>query len=480
MESPAIWTRPMLLRETVKSNMSTITKQSKRRVRIENELGGDFPALLLVRSLRWIHRLAYYTMFGLVLVVIGVFALPWQQTSQGSGTVSALNPQERPQQVKSQYDGVVKQIAEGMVEGRRVKKGEFILELEPTARQELAQTDEIIKLLGEQLKAEENEYELSKSQIILAESTRDANIEKQKAAIQTAEFKLQEKDSLIRKYNVELELAKLNRAQSDRLIAVGVEAGLDNAAYLAKEKGLIAELQAQTESRAAIEAEIAEKEAELDKITAEGNDKIASAKAKVQSYYGKMQMTQQKIKDYGIKRGELDRLKQEAPCDGVLYRLVTAEGASTVKKGDELFTIVPDVNELAVELVVSGNDTSFIREGQEVRLQFEGWPAVQFVGWPSIAIGTFGGRVKMIDTFSAGAGKFRILVVPDPELDALPGQRPWPKNILRQGMRANGWVLLNEVTLGFEIWRQLNGFPPSVDDEKSDSDDKAKKIKLPK
>jgi multidrug efflux pump subunit AcrA (membrane-fusion protein) len=169
-------------------------------------------------------------MFGLLLVVIGMFALPWQQTSQGSGTVSALNPQERPQQVKSQYDGVVKQIAGGMVEGRRVKKGDFILELEPTARRELAQTDEIISFLEEQLKAERAEYELSKSQVTLAESTRDANIEKQKAAIQTASFKLQEKDSLIRKYKVELELAKLNRAQSDRLIAVGVEAGLDNVA----------------------------------------------------------------------------------------------------------------------------------------------------------------------------------------------------------------------------------------------------------
>jgi len=29
-------------------------------------------------------------------------------------------------------------------------------------------------------------------------------------------------------------------------------------------------------------------------------------------------------------------------------------------------------------------------------------------------------------------------------------------------VRANGWVLLNQVTLGFELWRKLNGFPPSV------------------
>jgi multidrug resistance efflux pump len=460
--------------------MSTKYRPWVRGFELANEVGGDFPALLLVRSVRWIRKLAYYTMFGLLLVLIAMAALPWQQTSRGEGTVSALNPQERPQQVKSQYDGIVKRIADGMVEGRRVKKGDFILELEPTAAEELAQTDAILNLLEEQLRAEQSEYELYQSQVELAESTRDANIEKQELAIQTAEFKLQEKDSLIRKYKVELELAKLNRAQSDRLIAVGVEAGLDNAAYRAKENSLIEELTANSQSRSAIETEIGEKKAELNKIIAEGNDKVASAKTKVQSAYGKLQMTQQKMNDTKIKRGALDRLNQDAPCDGVLYRLVTAEGASTVKKGDELFTIVPDVKELAVEMVVSGNDTSFIREGQEVRLQFEGWPAVQLIGWPSIAIGTFGGRVKMIDKFSEGAGKFRILVVPDAELDVLSGQRPWPTELLRQGMRANGWVMLNEVTLGFEIWRQLNGFPPSLDEDASGEEEKAKKVKLPK
>jgi multidrug efflux pump subunit AcrA (membrane-fusion protein) len=453
--------------------MSTITKKWNRDFTLADEIGGDFPALLLVRSSRWIRKLAQYTLFGLLLSIIAMLALPWQQTSKGTGTVSALNPQERPQEVKSQYDGIVKRIAEGMNEGRRVHEGEFILELEPTSREEIAQTDGNLQLLAEQLRAEQSEYELYKLQVELSESTRDANIEKQTLAIESANYKLQEKDSLIRKYNVELELAKLNRQQSDRLKAVGVEAGLDNAAYRTKEKSLLEELAAHNQSRSAIEAEIREKEADLEKITAEGNDKVASAKTKVQSAFGKLQITQQKINDTKIKRGSLDRLIQEAPCDGVIYRLVTAEGASTVKEGDELFTIVPDVEELAVELVVSGNDTSFIREGQEVRLQFEGWPAVQFMGWPSLAVGTFGGRVKMIDKFSEGAGKFRILVVPD-------GESEWPKDLLRQGMRANGWVMLNQVTLGFEIWRQLNGFPPSVDEQKSSDEEKGKKIKLPK
>ena len=30
---------------------------------------------------------------------------------------------------------------------------------------------------------------------------------------------------------------------------------------------------------------------------------------------------------------------------------------------------------------------------------------------------------------------------------------------LRQGVRVNGWVLLSQVTLGYELWRIFNGFP---------------------
>jgi hypothetical protein len=98
-----------------------------------------------------------------------------------------------------------------------------------------------------------------------------------------------------------------------------------------------------------------------------------------------------------------------------------------------------------------------IEEGRPVRLQFEGWPAVQFAGWPAVAVGTFGGRVALIDPSDDGRGRFRLLVVPD-ELDA-----PWPEaRFLRQGVRAKGFVLLDQVSLGYELWRRANGFPPTV------------------
>ena len=86
---------------------------------------------------------------------------------------------------------------------------------------------------------------------------------------------------------------------------------------------------------------------------------------------------------------------------------------------------------------------------------FEGWPAVQFGGWPEVAVGTFGAVVSTVDPVVSSNGRFRVLLVPDPD-DA-----PWPSNAyLRFGAQARGWILLDTVSVGYELWRRLNGFPP--------------------
>jgi hypothetical protein len=113
---------------------------------------------------------------------------------------------------------------------------------------------------------------------------------------------------------------------------------------------------------------------------------------------------------------------------------------------------------IVVELQIDGNDLPLVQKGDRARLQFEGWPAAQFVGWPSVAVGTFGGRVYLVDPTANDRGQFRILVAPDLDEPAWPDEQ-----YLRQGVRAQGWVLLNQVSIGWELWRQLNGFPPVRD-----------------
>jgi hypothetical protein len=63
-------------------------------------------------------------------------------------------------------------------------------------------------------------------------------------------------------------------------------------------------------------------------------------------------------------------------------------------------------------------------------------------------------------------GKFRILVQPDPT-----DKKRWPRE-LRIGTGASGIALLKNVPVWYELWRNINGFPP--DYYKSSEETKSK------
>jgi len=166
----------------------------------------------------------------------------------------------------------------------------------------------------------------------------------------------------------------------------------------------------------------------------------------------------------------------KAPHNGTLLRVIVPESGPVLKAGAPVALFVPDADQRAVEIFVTGNDVPLIQPGQEVRLQFEGWPAVQFAGWPSLAVGTFQGKVAFVDAADSGNGKFRVVVFPaeDQRLslaskaqlvhDSSIGEDHWPSDrFLRQGARANGWILMGTVKLGFELWRKFNGFPINLE-----------------
>jgi multidrug resistance efflux pump len=146
-----------------------------------------------------------------------------------------------------------------------------------------------------------------------------------------------------------------------------------------------------------------------------------------------------------------------APRDGVIQRVNAGDSATFVSAGQAVASFVPDDVDRAVELFIDGRDVALVRAGDPVRLQFEGWPVVQVSGWPSVAVGTFSGRVVAIDPSAQTGGRFRVLVAEDPA-----AATPWPAtDFVRFGSGARGWILLDTVSVGYEIWRQLNNFPPN-------------------
>lgn len=173
---------------------------------------------------------------------------------------------------------------------------------------------------------------------------------------------------------------------------------------------------------------------------AELNAKLAEARAKLSKV------------DIALNRQSAQLVR--APRDGRVLSLNTAAGATLISAGDLLATIAPERQQRVVELLVDGRDAALVRKGQPVRLNFEGWPAIQFSGWPSVAQGMFDGRVLTIDPSAQPNGLFRVLVEP------MPGKPAWPNdNYVRLGSKVRGWIQMETVTIAYELWRQLNDFP---------------------
>ena len=152
------------------------------------------------------------------------------------------------------------------------------------------------------------------------------------------------------------------------------------------------------------------------------------------------------------------RCRSCAPRDGFIQSLNAGDAATYINAGDVLATFVPKSAERVVEIFIDGRDVALVQRGDKARIQFEGWPAVQFSGWPSVAVGTFGGVVVAIDQSAQINGRFRVLIAEDKS-----DPNPWPEErFVRFGAKAQAWVQLDTVPVGYEIWRQLNNFPPEL------------------
>ena len=391
-------------------------------------------------------------LFGMTIAAL-VFA-PWVQTASGSGRVVAYAPVERQQTIQSPVEGRI--VHWHVVEGSRVKAGDAIVDLSDV-------DSLILSRLQQERTAQLSRIDAAQARID-AVSSRRTSLEGSRragttAAAQRAEMaveRLRGAEQALQAAQAAEKTAKLN---IDRMHALE-KAGLRSKRDL--ELAQLDEIKTNTDvdrARASLSAARAEETAIRADASKFGDDASASvhdARATLASAQAEIASAQAELTRIEMRLSRQSAQAVKAPRDGTILRLLANNEAEILKSGAPLAILVPDAEIRAVELWVDGNDAPLISVDRLVRLQFEGWPAVQFTGWPSVAVGTFGGRVTLVDSHDNGKGKFRVLVVPD-------GGTPWPSGaFLRQGTRTNGWVLLNRVQLGYELWRQFNGFPPVV------------------
>lgn len=403
----------------------------------------------LLQEQRSYQTLARWTIGLTVALVLALF-LPWQQNVQGKGKVSALSPQDRPQTLPSRIDG--------RIERWLVPEGTFVLAGTPIVEISEIKDDyldpELVERTKEQLdaKAQANRDKAEKA---------DALARQIDALERSLEFKRAQVGNKVAQYQAAVAQAVLDDS-------VAADQFRRREQLFASPLGLVslndlqaARVRAQAASAKLVEKrnELANAEVELQAIEAEYREKIEKARsdllatlAEVQEGLGEVSKLRNKVATLEVRRGYW---RIEAPQDGYVVRAVRQGVGEMVKAGDPIVTVQPSVAERAVELFVRPIDVPLLRRGRKVRLQFEGWPALQFSGWPSVSVGTFGGVIAVMDQVSAPDGTFRVLVTPDPDDD------PWPEQ-LRIGTSVYGWAMLDEVRVWFELWRQLNGFPPSI------------------
>lgn len=398
---------------------------------------------------------------GTVFLVFVIALLPWTQNVRSTGSVATYLPQHKPQTIHSVIAGRIDKwfVREGMEvrEGdtialiSEIKDAYFDDQLLPRTKNQLELKKQTAEAYGMKEGAQErqlqnltqqNSLKLEQARIKLQQARLKVQndsiaYEAAKLNASTADYQLKRMDSLYKqglKSLVDLESRRL-KAQETRSYEVAAQNKWLNS------KNELINLRLEISNiRAKYETDYAKILSE--KLT------TSSTRFDAESMVNKLE---NQYSNYEI-RSSFYYIT--APQSGYVTETFVSGIGETLKEGEKIVSIMPTDYDLAVEIYVDPIDLPLINKGEHVRVQFDGWPAIVFSGWPNASHGTYGGLIYAIDQFISPNGKYRLLVKPDPE------DYPWPE-ALRYGGGAKAMILLNDVPIWYELWRQINGFPPN-------------------
>lgn len=397
---------------------------------------------------------------GLLVVFLFILFVPWTQNINTPGVVTTQFQEQRPQQINSIIPGKI--IKWWVKEGDFVQKGDTIVELADTKDDYL--DPRLIERTNDQLTAKKQKVDFYDAKI--------TSINGQLIAIE-AGFKL--KEASIKNKIQQLERKILIDSADLSAAKVDLEVGTNqfNRASKMLNDGIISlvDYERRTQSFNKAKAGFQEKQQkflntkqdvliakiELNTLKQDVNDKLfklkgetANANSEKSTVIAEVAKNENELSNYRIRGSQKWLL---APQTGQIIKAKKAGINEIVKEGEMIVEIVPNTFLYAVELFVKPMDLALLNKGQDVRLQFDGYPAIVFSGWPNSSYGTFAGKISAIETNRNENGQFRVLIVPDEK------EKKWPSN-LKIGTGAQGFALLNNVPIWYELWRQLNGFPP--------------------
>ena len=405
----------------------------------------------------------HFNRFLLAFAIIGIIILflPWTQTVSGKGSLTTLKPDQRPQSIQSPIPGRIEKWF--VTEGDYVEKGDTIIHISEVKNEYFDPA--LVERTGDQINAKSKAVSSYESKVTALNNQISALSTERKLKLQQANNKLMQSKLKVQSDSIDLEAAKTNIQIANRqynrtaqLQKEGLKAMTDVEEKHLKLQETEAKLISQMNKLLATKNDVINAEVEINRLKAEYEDKISKASsdmftAQSSQFDSEAQVTKLK-NDYTNYEMRKALYYVRSPQSGFINKAMRAGVGQTFKEGEQLVGIMPSDYEMAVETFVAPIDLPLIRPGEKVRIQFDGWPAIVFSGWPNVSYGTYGGIVVAKETFISDNGKFRVLLAPDPE------EHPWPKEI-RVGSGAMTLALLDDVPIWFELWRQLNGFPPN-------------------
>lgn len=417
------------------------------------------PALMRTPRYHWVVR---KWLLGIGAVVVVLMFLPWQQYVTGKGSVIAYRPQDRPQVVNTAIAGRI--TAWHVAEGQFVRRGQPIISLAEIKDDYLdpATADrygEQVQAKGSAADAKRAKVRALGEQIVALEEARELKARQLQAKVEQVRFTLVADSAAVQAALLDSTIAFRQLGAQEALYRDGLKSLVEVEAARNRAQAVAARVVQARGTLAKTRAELDNALLEIRAVAAEYADKLAKAQGDRSATSAEVDEARAEIAK--LRNSEANvRLRNAlatvtAPQDGFVVRVLRAGVGETVKEGEAVATVMPFDAERAVELSVKAMDVPLLRPGRKVRLTFDGWPALQFAGWPSVAVGTFGGIIAVIDQVNAPDGSYRILVRPDPT------DEPWPE-LLRVGSGVIGWAMLDEVPIWYEFWRTLNGFPPTV------------------
>jgi multidrug resistance efflux pump len=439
--------------------MATATTPQHIDGNIRSKLPAEVQAFdkIYYRHRKFFVRRIFYVIIGIFLLFI---FLPWTQNIRSKGYVTTLYQNDRPQELVSQIPGKI--LKWYVKEGDMVNAGDTLLllgevndaYLDPNI---IPKTEIQIDQNEDKAKFYTGKIETTRQQIANLESQQDLKMNSLYNKRTQIERKIQAKEAEITAARIDVQQSteQLERAKImfEQEAISKFEYERRNATYQ-KAQAVFTEKQNDLDN---LKQDLIINRLDVENTIQEYSEKVAKAQGDLFSSSGEVASAREKIADLSIKRQNLENRASYyyvvAPQNGQVIQAQKAGLGEIIKQGDVIVKIIPQDVELAVEIFVEPFDLPLLNKDQKARFMFDGFPAIVFSGWPQSSIGTFGGKVIAVETNRNENGKFRVLLVEDPE------DRKWPP-LLRVGTGALSFALLKDVPVWYELWRNINGFPP--------------------